>query len=440
MSDKPISSIKSSEEMYKRACQSLPGGISHENRVAKPFPIYVDNAGGSKKYDISGKEYIDYAMGSASLMLGHAHPDIVEAIREQAGKGTFYADNHPLEVEWAELIKDMVPSADQVRFVGSGTEATLLAIRIGRGHSGRPKLIRFQGHFHGWHDYVALGMTAPYDEIATKGVLEAAIEATVVCPADANAVEEAIKNDPEIGSIICEVSGANWGCVPLKEGFLEDLRRIADENGIVLIFDEVITGFRWSPGGVQETSGVTPDLTTMAKIVTGGMPGGAVGGKKEFIGLLDPALGDDSVFHRGTFNGNPVAAASGVAALKIIKTGAPQKHADAIAAKIRGGMQKVLDEHQVDGFAYGESSTFHLYIGKDSREAWESRDINRLKSNPKDLVLYYQNALRERGVDFMSNLGGVTSSAHTDEDVDRTLEVFESVIEDLIQLGKIGRV
>jgi glutamate-1-semialdehyde 2,1-aminomutase len=439
MSDKSIEAIQSSEEMFERARVSMPGGISHENRQAKPHPIYVDNAAGSRKWDVEGKEYVDYAMGSASLLLGHAHPDVVKALQEQAAKGTFYADCHPLEVEWAELVKDMVPSADQVRFVGSGTEATLLAIRLGRAYSGRPKIIRFEGHFHGWHDYVALGMTAPYDELSTLGVLPAAAEATVVCPPDADAVADALKADGEIGTIICEVSGANWGCVPLKEGFLAELRRLADEHEVVLIFDEVITGFRWSPGGVQAVSGVTPDLTTMAKIVTGGMPGGAVGGKEKVMGMLDPK-NEQNVFHRGTFNGNPLVAAAAVAALKIVKTGEPQRHANGIAGKIRSGMQKVLDEHQVDGVAYGEASTFHVYLGKNSRDAVASCAAGELRGIPKDLVQSYQQGLRERGVDFMSYLGGVTSSAHTDEDVDKTLGAFEEVIQDLMQEGRIGRV
>lgn len=439
MSEKSINSIQSSEEMFDRARKSIPGGISHENRQAKPHPIYVNHAAGSHKWDVEGKEYVDYAMGSAALLLGHAHPDVITALQEQAAKGTFYADCHPLEIEWAELVKDMVPSADQVRFVGSGTEATLLAIRLSRAYSGRPKIIRFEGHFHGWHDYVALGMTAPYDELSTLGVLPGAAEATVVCPPDADAVADALKNDGDIGTIICEVSGANYGCVPLREGFLADLRRLADEHEVVLIFDEVITGFRWSPGGVQGVSGVTPDLTTMAKIVTGGLPGGALGGKEKVMGLLDPK-NDQNVFHRGTFNGNPLVAAAAVAALKIVKTGEPQRHANGIAGKIRNGMQKVLDEHQVDGVAYGEASTFHVYLGKNSRDAVDGCVTGELRSIPKDLVQSYQQALRERGVDFMSYLGGVTSSAHTDEDVDKTLEAFEGVIQDLMQQGRIGRV
>ncbi len=439
MSEKSIDAVQSSKELYERAKVSMPGGISHENRQAKPHPIYVNRAAGSRKWDVEGREYIDYAMGSAALLLGHAHPDVVSALKEQAGAGTFFADCHPLEIEWAELVKDMVPSADQVRFVGSGTEATMLAIRLGRAYSGRPKIIRFEGHFHGWHDSVALGMSAPYDELSTLGVVPGAAEATVVCPPDADAVDDALARDKEIGTIICEVSGANYGSVPLKDGFLEDLRRLADEYEVVLIFDEIITGFRWSPGGVQALSGVTPDLTTLAKIVTGGLPGGAVGGKAEVMGLLDPK-NTPGVFHRGTFNGNPLVAAAAVAALKIVKTGEPQRHADGIAAKLRRGMQKVLDAHQVDGVAYGDSSTFHVYLGKGSRKTIEDRSTAEIRGVPKDTVQTYQQALRERGVDFMSYLGGVASSAHTDEDVEKALDAFEGAIQDLIQQNKIGRV
>jgi glutamate-1-semialdehyde 2,1-aminomutase len=439
MSQKSIELIQSSKELYERAKVSMPGGISHEYRQTNPHALYFNHGAGSRKWDVEGREYVDYSMGSGALLLGHAHPDVVSALQEQAEKGTFFADCHPLEIEWAELVTDMVPSVDQVRFVGSGTEATMLAIRLGRAHSGRPKIIRFEGHFHGWHDYATLGMAAPYDQLTTEGVLPAAAEATVVCPPDADAVSDALSKDKEIGTIICEVSGANYGSVPLKEGFLSDLRRLADEHEVVLIFDEVITGFRWAPGGVQAVSGVTPDLTAMAKIVTGGLPGGAVGGKTEFMRRLDPE-NTPGVFHRGTFNGNPLVAAAAVAALNIVKTGEPQRHADSIAAKLREGMQMVLDKHQIDGVAYGDSSTFHVYLGKDSRKAVENRSTAEIRTVPKDIVQSYQRALRDRGVDLASYLGGVTSSAHTDEDVEKTLDAYEGAIQDLIQQSKIGRI
>lgn len=423
-----------SEHLFNRARRALAGGISHENRYVAPFPIYVNKASGSRKWDVNGREYVDFSMGSAALMLGHSHPDVVRAVQEQMPLGTFYANCHPLEVEWAEEIQALVPSAERVRFVASGTEATMLALRLARAHTGRQKVIRFEGHFHGWHDHLLLGMSAPYDQMPSLGVLDGSGYATLVCKPDANRVEDLLKGDKDIAAIICEVSGASWGSVPIPESLLSQLRELADKYDVVLIFDEVITGFRWSPGGIQALVGVKPDLTTMAKIVTGGMPGGAVGGRADIMELLDPSLvrkgRKGAVNHRGTFNGNPLVAAGAVAAMKILKTGKPQKHADNMARQARERLQKVLESYQVAGCAYGRSSTFQIYFGKTSIEGLAAAEI---RGVDKKIVLGLQNGLRSRGVDLMSYMGGVTSLAHTVEDIDTLERAFSETVHDMKQ-------
>ncbi len=434
---------QSSEEMFDRARERLAGGVSHESRFKGPFPKYIERAEGSRKWEVDGKEYIDYAMGSASQLLGHAHPKLVSALTEQAAKGTFYADCHPLEIEWAGLIQELVPSAERVRFVSSGTEATMLAIRIGRAYSGKNKILRFEGHYHGWHEFVDLGMNAPYDKPTSLGILPGTVEATVVVPPDAERVAEALKADGDIGTIICEVSGANYGSVPLPEGFLPELRRLADAHNAVLIFDEVITGFRWSPGGRQARDGVIPDLTSMAKIVTGGMPGGAVGGREEFMRLLDPTVEfrghTPGVTHKGTFNGNPLVAASGVAALSEIRTGEPNRLADAAADRLRTGMREIIQQHQVAGAVYGEASTFHLYLGDGAADGSVANlGAAKIRGVKKETVGAMQGGLRKRGVDLMSHMSGVTSMAHSDADIDQTLEAFEDTIQEMIAEGHIG--
>jgi glutamate-1-semialdehyde 2,1-aminomutase len=382
-------------------------------------------------------------MGSASLLLGHAHPKVVAALTEQAAKGSFFADCHPLEIEWAGLIQELIPSAERVRFVSSGTEATMLAIRIGRAYSGKNKILRFEGHYHGWHEFVDLGMNAPYDKPTSLGILPGTVDCTVVVKPDLAKLEEALKSDDDIGTIICEVSGANYGSVPLPDGFLPELRRLADVHKAVLIFDEVITGFRWSPGGRQARDGVIPDLTTMAKIVTGGMPGGAVGGQVEFMRLLDPSVEfrgkTPGVTHKGTFNGNPLVAATGVAALSEIKTGIPNKLADAAAERLRAGMRKVIQQHQVAGAVYGEASTFHLYLGEGATDGSVTElGAEKIRGIDKGTVTAMQGGLRKRGVDFMSHMSGVTSMAHTEADIDETLEIFEDTIQEMIGDGHIG--
>lgn len=432
-----------SEELFKKARQVLAGGISHELRYAAPYPQYIARAKGSRMWDVEGKEYVDFGMGSASMLLGHGHPDVVKAIQTQVENGVFHANCHEGEVEWGLLVQGMFPASERIRFVASGTEATLLAIRIARAFSGKSKVLRFETQYNGWHDYVTVGTAEPYNESPSLGLPPEAISSTVVVPTDAARVEDALKKNPDIGTIICEASGASYGTVPLSHQFLRDLRALADKYKCVFILDEVISGFRWSPGGIQALSGVKPDMTTYAKVLTGGLPGGAVGGREEVMQLLDPTVKfkgkQPGVTHKGTFNGNPLVAAGAVAALNIIKTGKPQKHADAMAKKLRDGMQKTLDEHQVAGVVYGESSTFHLYFGKVDQRGLAGLTAAQFKGVPKETVKAFRKGLRTRGADLMSYLGGVTSLAHTDDDIGRMLDIFKSTMQDLIKEGLVGR-
>lgn len=427
-----------SSKLYSKARRYLAGGISHENRYVNPYPIYVDKALGSRKWDIDGKEYVDFSMGSASLLLGHAHPDVVQALQQQAALGTFYANCHPLEVEWGQLIQQLMPSCEQVRFVASGTEATLLALRLARAYRKKEKVLRFEAHYHGWHDQLIRGMSAPYQDVPCPGALRAAAQSVIVCEADLAHVRAALERDPEIAAVICEVSGASWGSVPLPADFLVGLRALTEEYEVTLIFDEVITGFRWSPGGLQELIGVRPDLTTLSKVATAGLPGGAVGGCEEIMRLLDPVYVNEHkapfVRHRGTFNGNPLVAAGAVAALKVIQTGQPQKHADEMAALARQGLSEVIKRRQVNGCVYGVSSTFQIFFGKTSIDGLKPGQI---RGAPKQQVGMLQREFRARGVDLMSYMGGVTSSAHTEADIEHLLTAFDAVIQQMIQQNQI---
>lgn len=432
---------RGSKQLFDQAVTLLPGGVSHDNRFAAPFPIYIERAEGPRTWDVDGNEYICYSMGSASLLLGHACPTVVKAVQDQAAKGTFFSNCHPLEVEWAALIHGLIPSAERIRFVGSGTEATMLAVRVARAFTGRTKIIRFEGHYHGWHDHLATGMQPPFYEAPSLGLVPGSVEATVVLPAnDSTRVEEVLRTDPDVAAVILEASGASWGTVPLAPGFHAELRRLTTQYGAVLIFDEIITGFRYSPGGVQAQVGVVPDLTTLAKVVTGGLPGGAVAGRAEIMRVLDPR--EDfrgkrpGAIHRGTFNANPLAAAAGIATLMEVATGAPQKHADAMATRLRRELQAVLSDNAVAGAVYGDSSTFHIYIGKPSIEGVTAAQ---LKGIPKHIVSELQQALRARGVDILSYTGGVTSSTHTDREIGETIAVFEDAVKDLVERKVLPR-
>ena len=262
-----------SAALYDRARAIIPGGVTHDGRHMKPFPVYVERALGSHKWDVDGHEYVDYWMGHGALFLGHCHPKVVKAIQEQAAKGTHFGASHELEVRWAELITKLIPSAEMVRFAMSGTEATHLALRIARAFTGRNKVVKFQGHFHGWHDGVVAAVNPPYDVPMSAGVPESVLDQLLVCPPnDIKSVDTMLERG-DVAAVILEPAGGQSGTTPTIPGYLQELRSLTTRHKVVLIFDEVITGFRYAPGGAQAYFGVTPDMTTLAKIVAGGLPG-----------------------------------------------------------------------------------------------------------------------------------------------------------------------
>lgn len=452
--------VETSEEQYAarrpkslmlhgRARKTLAGGVTHDSRYQQPFPSYVVRARGSRKWDADGNEYIDYAMGHGALLLGHQHPDVVHALAEQVQKGTHYGACHELEVEWAELVTMLIPSAEKVRFTSSGTEATMMALRLARAYTGKDKFIKFQGHFHGWHDFITPSSRAPYQALQA-GVPKDVLRNVEVLPPDIDAVRSALETDQNIAAVILEPTGASWSTVPLPGGFLAGLREITQEHGVVLIFDEVITGFRWSSGGIQKLAGVTPDLTTLAKILGGGLPGGAVAGRSDIMELLEFKGEPDwdnqrKIPHPGTFNANPLCAAAGVACLRLAANGEHQRKADEKAARLRAGMNEILTRLEVDGAAYGESSVFHLIVGVpcpargsgDLANPGLAVDQWNKRSSPAIAKALGLNMIGE-GVHLFS-MGGLVSSAHNDEDVFRTLRAFENSLGCLRKQGLLPR-
>jgi len=437
--------LNSSAALSERARKVMPGGVTSNVRYRAPHPIYFARASGAYKWDVEGRRYIDYKMGSASQMLGHCPPKVVEAVQRQMAITPFTGDCHPLEVEWAEAVCDLYPAADSIRFVGSGTEATMMAIRLARAHSGRDKVMRIDGHYHGWHDHVVKGARPAIPGIPSLGVPQAVSDLMVVTPADLAAVEAAFA-DPEVGAVIVEASGANYGAIPLPEGFLPGIRAICDRLGKVLILDEVITGFRWSPGGRQVRDGVRPDLFTLAKVLTGGLPGGGVAGRREIMELLDPGVTrgglTPGILHQGTFNGCQLSAAGALAALEDLSTGAPQAHADRIAAMLRKGAVEIMDRLGIEGACYGDSSTFHFYFGPTSEERGQNRSVTgltpvQIRGTAKEVMNGFRDALYARGVDLMSAMSGVTSAAHTDDDVAETLGAFDGALSEVQAMGLI---
>ena len=428
--------------LFKQSMQSVAGGVGHDLRLGHPVPIYIQRAEGAHKWDVDGHEYIDYGMGNAALLLGHAPQEVLKAIHGALDHGYHFGNDHPLQVEWAGLIQALVPSAERIRFVNSGSEGSMLALRVARAYTGRTKVLRFEGHFSGWHDGVGKGAMLPFNDPVSAGIPASTLDTIVVIPADLQILEDTLKNNPDIATVMLEPSGASWGTVPLSVAFNRELRRLTTEHGVLLIYDEVITGFRYAPGGYQAFSGVTPDMTILGKIVTGGLPGGAVGGRADIMQLFD-FTGDahrdryERVQHFGTFNANPPTAAAGIATLKRVATGQPQAHADRMASILRQGIDEILNQEDTAGYVYGDVSMFHVYLeahpgsGASRRQDIITSDAATLKGIPGSVVSAFQEQLQSRGVDILSYTGGVTSAAHMEDDINRTLDIFRETIRTL---------
>ena len=438
-----------SEALYKEAQLAIPCGITHDSRFTFPYPISVARALGPRKWDVDGNEYVDYFGGHGALLLGHSHPAVVEAVQQQMALGTHWGASHLLEVRWAQVVQRMIPSAQRVRFTASGTEASHLALRLARAYTGKPKIMRFVGHFHGWHNEVVAAAMSHFDGSVPPGIAPSVLDQSIVLPVeDISLIVETLRTRDDIAAVIFEPSGASWGQVPLPLGFIAELREITRKRDVVLIFDEVITGFRWSRGGAQARYGVTPDLSVLAKILAGGLPGGAVAGAKAIMDQLDPAeakaASREKVGHQGTFNANPLCAAAAVATLELVETTNACQDAEDTAAEIRDGMRKVLTEEGVPWGIYGEASVFIIFpnpaglpidpmtfdpaaLGfKGIKGSRDAALINRLRV-----------ALLANCVDIMGGPGGVVSAAHGPSEVAQTLEAFRAAVRQLKVEGDI---
>ncbi len=428
-----------SEKLATQARESFPSGITHDSRRLLPYGIYVDSAKGPRKWDADGNEYVDFYGGHGALLLGHGREEVVAAVQAQMERGTHFGAGHELEVRWGGLVREMVPSAETVRFTASGTEANLLALRLARAFTGRDKILRFHGHFHGWNDHVAFGVGDHLDGSPTPGVLAEIAEHTVLLPAgDIETVRELFAADGDIAAVILEPTGASSGQVPIDSAFLEDLREATAAHGVVLIFDEVVTGFRVSPGGAQAHYGVTPDLTSLAKILAGGLPGGAVTGRADILELLDfdaaAAKGFEKIGHQGTYNANPLSAAAGTTALPIIRDGDACDRANASGELLRRRWNEVIAEAGLPWACHGSFSSFYLFLNPQGLEidplnfdAGEyGAEIFKAKS---PLVTKLRLALLLGGVDVNGKPGGTISAAHEEADIEHAAGALARAIE-----------
>ncbi len=421
-----------SAQRYLEASTIFPGGVTHDTRYAQPFPLYMTHGKGPRKWDVDDNEYIDYVSGHGALLLGHSHPDIAEAVSKQIQRGTHLGASTDDEIRWARAIKRLMPSIEKLRFHSSGTEATLMAMRLARAYTGKTKVIKLQDHFHGWHDYAMAG-----SDRSAPGIPEASWGTMLVVPAgDLAAVEDTMNGDSDIAAIILEPTGAHFGQLPFDvPSYLKGLRELTAQNGIILIFDEVVTGFRAAPGGVQERYGIRPDLTTLAKIVAGGLPGGAVGGKSDIIDMIahrnDPDWDNNHrVYHPGTFNGNPLSAAAGFTALEMIASQPINQQADTMADRLKKGINEVLGKLEIPGHAHGIASMIHVVLADCdcNRELCTMSHVKIAEANASPAVTAMKRGLQNRGVDIMSRETFLVSGTHTDHEIDQTLNAFEDTM------------
>jgi glutamate-1-semialdehyde 2,1-aminomutase len=410
-----------SQAAHERALGLIPSGLTHDARRQDPFPPCVTRAEGAYKWDLDGHRLIDYVTGHGALVAGHSHPVVVEAVRRQAGLGMHLGASSEQEAAWAERIVGLVPSAERVRFTSSGTEATLLAVRVARGFTGRDRVLKLAGHFHGWHDDVSPGVALPVEEGAPVGSPPNP-DLTVVDPFAEGALEAELARG-DVACVILEPTGAAWGAVPLAPARVASIAAAARAHGTLVVFDEVVTGFRWSPGGAQALIGVTPDLTTLAKVVAGGMPGGALTGRADVMDVLAFREGRGKVEHPGTHNAHPLSAVAGLATLDLLADGSGLTRADAVTAD--------LEARSTPGFAYGQSSTFCLIFGERTDDP-----VTLKRGVHGPLLSALQCAMLLEGVHLFHGCG-LLSIAHGADEVELTARAFARALERLQDEGLI---
>jgi glutamate-1-semialdehyde 2,1-aminomutase len=423
--------MEGSGKLFKEAQRYIPGGVNSPVRAFRAVggtPLFIQRAQGSRIWDVDGREYIDYVASWGPMILGHAHPQVVKALQLAAERGTSYGAPTALEVELAALIVEAVPSLEMVRMVNSGTEAVMSAIRLARAHTARDKVIKFEGCYHGHSDSLLVragsGATT-FGMPDSPGVPADYARNTLLIPFnDLEAAKGMVDANPgQIACIVLEPIAGNMGVIPPQEGFLAGLRRLCDQQGIVLIFDEVITGFRVGWSGAQGIYGVMPDLTCLGKIIGGGLPVGAFGGKREIMEELAPVGG---VYQAGTLSGNPLAMTAGIETLKLLKKEGQYQRLEEKAALLCAEAERIARTSGAPTCFTRVGSMFCTFF-----TPGPVVDYATAKESDTEAFRRYFWALLEEGVYIAPSQfeAGFLSLAHTDEDIERTLAVLHGAFQ-----------
>jgi glutamate-1-semialdehyde 2,1-aminomutase len=427
-----------SRKRFERAKQSLVEGVNSPSRgeaVFSPGPIFLERGQGSRVWDADGNEYVDFMMSFGALIQGHAHPQLVEVVSRAAAEGSHFAAATSAEVEAAERFLRMLPSAEVVRFTNTGTEATMLALRLARAHTGRQKFLKFEGHYHGWYDpYLLNAHSHPPEQLGTpdhparipdsQGIPPATFDEVVLAPWNDEAALKRVlrEHGRELAAVITEPIMANMGCILPRDGYLQRLRELTRDYGVLLILDEVVTGFRYAPGGCQQYYGLEPDLSTFGKALGAGFPVGAVSGPHSILDRM--RWGDDMVLHYGTFNGHRLT-------MKVVAANLDLLSADGVYRKLHAtgeaailGLREVFRRHNIRAVVQGLGPMFQIYFTE--REA-----VN----DYRDYCAYVDTRRYSRFVHLLLDLGvymtpsnglhWIISTAHTEEDVARLVDAAD---------------
>lgn len=440
---------KQSRSLYERALSVLPGGVNSSVRAIRPYPFFIERGDGAHVIDADGNRYIDYVMGYGPLLLGHDLPEPVMAgIQQRASEGPMYGAPTEVEVELAEFVARHVPSVEMIRFVNSGTEATVSAVRLARGYTGRDKIVIMEGSYHGAQESTLVEGSGDETHPSSPGIPASFAEHTLTVPFnDEQAVHDVFaEHGDDIAAVMAEPILGNYGIVHPVEGYLETLREVTDEHGSLLIFDEVITGFR--VGGLQCAQGkfgVTPDLTTFGKIIGGGFPVGAVGGRTEIVEEFTPS-GD--VFQSGTFSGHPVTMAAGLETLRYAAEHDVYDHVNALGDQLRSGLTDIIADHAPNYTVVGTDSMFKVVFTRDGpgdrtkhceSGCQQNTECSRYDYCPKNggdikradterWERLFWPAMKEEGIFLTANQfeSQFVSYAHTEEDIEETLEAYKT--------------
>jgi len=421
--------IEKSVQLFKKAQEILPGGVDSPVRAFRAVggqPLFIEKGAGAYLHDVDGNRFIDYVLSWGPLILGHAHPEVVAAVKQAAEQGTSYGAPSPLEVELAQLVQKFMPNMEMLRFVNSGTEATMTALRLARAYTKRNKIIKFEGCYHGHADLLLVQAGSGVVTLGlpdSPGVPPATVQDTLVARYnDFGSVAELFEAYPdEIAAIILEPVAGNMGVVLPEPGFLEGLRKITQKHGALLIFDEVMTGFRVHLGGAQTLYNIKPDLTTLGKVIGGGLPVGAYGGKREIMAMIAPS---GPVYQAGTLSGNPLAMAAGIATLKVLRKPGVWESLEKSSQKLAEGMRSVAKDAGIPVWQNRVGTMFATFFTETSVRDWPTA-----KTSDTEVFGKFFQGMLERGVYLAPSQfeAGFMSTAHEEAEIEATITSAEGV-------------